>query len=63
MSALGRKQTLRVHASTEKSLSIERAVRTPYRHDSFQPRYLVSGSLDRTVEDVLSLTAEELLAV
>ena len=43
--------------------SIERAVRTPYRHDVFQPRYLVSDSLDRTVADVLSLTAGELLAL
>lgn len=43
--------------------SIGRALRTPYRHDAFQPRYLVSESLDRTVADVLSLTAEELLAI
>jgi phenylalanine-4-hydroxylase len=43
--------------------SIERAVRTPYRHDAFQPLYLVSDSLERTVADVLSLSAEELLAL
>jgi phenylalanine-4-hydroxylase len=43
--------------------SIERAVRTGYRHDAFQPRYLVSDSLDRTVADVLALTAGELLAL
>jgi len=43
--------------------SIERAVRTPYRHDAFQPLYLVSDSVERTVADVLSLTAEELLAL
>jgi phenylalanine-4-hydroxylase len=43
--------------------SIERAVRTPYRHDAFQTRYLVSDSLERTVADVLSLTADELLAL
>lgn len=43
--------------------SIERAVRTHYRHDAFQPRYLVSDSLERTVADVLSLTAGELLAL
>lgn len=43
--------------------SIERAVRTRYRHDAFQPRYLVSDSLEGTVADVLSLTAEELLAL
>ena len=41
--------------------SIERAVRTAYRHDAFQPRYLVSESLEGTVEDVLALTAERLL--
>ena len=28
--------------------SVGRAVNTPYRHDAFQPRYLVSASLDRT---------------
>ena len=43
--------------------SIERAVRTAYRNDVFQPRYLVSESLDRTVADVLALSAEELLAI
>jgi phenylalanine-4-hydroxylase len=43
--------------------SIGRAVRTPYKHDAFQPRYLVSESLGRTVADVLALTAEELLAI
>ena len=41
--------------------SVERAVHTPYRHDAFQPRYLVSESLERTVNDVLSLTPEKLL--
>ena len=43
--------------------SIERAVHTPYNHDSFQPRYLVSDSLERTVAEVLSLSTEELLAL
>ena len=33
--------------------SVERAVNTPYKHDAFQPRYLVSESLDRTIADVL----------
>ena len=28
---------------------------TAYRHDAFQPRYLVSDSLERTVADVLAL--------
>jgi phenylalanine-4-hydroxylase len=41
--------------------SVERAVNTPYKHDAFQPRYLVSESLERTVAEVLALTAEELL--
>jgi phenylalanine-4-hydroxylase len=43
--------------------SAARAVNTPYRHDSFQPRYLVSGSLDSTISEVLSLTPERLLAL
>jgi phenylalanine-4-hydroxylase len=41
--------------------SVERAMRTPYKHDAFQPRYLVSQSLEQTVRDVLALTAERLL--
>jgi phenylalanine-4-hydroxylase len=43
--------------------SIERAVRTPYRNDVFQPRYLVSETLEGTIAAVLALTAEELLAL
>ncbi len=43
--------------------SVERAVHTPYRHDAFQPRYLVSSSLEQTVADVLELTPERLLAI
>ena len=43
--------------------STARAVNTPYRHDAFQPRYLVSASLDETVEQVLALTPERLLAL
>jgi phenylalanine-4-hydroxylase len=43
--------------------SIERAVHTPYRHDAFQPRYLVSESLERTVAEVLALSPERLLAL
>lgn len=42
--------------------SIERAVHTAYRHDAFQPRYLVSSSLDETVDEVLALSAEHLLS-
>jgi phenylalanine-4-hydroxylase len=43
--------------------SVERAVNTPYKHDAFQPRYLVSESLGRTVAEVLGLTPERLLAI
>jgi phenylalanine-4-hydroxylase len=43
--------------------SAERAVHTAYRHDAFQPRYLVSDSVDSTVAAVLALDAERLLAI
>ena len=43
--------------------SVERAVNTRYRHDAFQPRYLVSESLEQTMADVLALTPERLLAL
>jgi phenylalanine-4-hydroxylase len=43
--------------------SVERAVHTPYRHDAFQPRYLVSESLEATIAAVLELTPERLLAL
>jgi phenylalanine-4-hydroxylase len=43
--------------------SVGRAVNTPYRHDAFQPRYLVSHSLDQTIREVLALTPERLLAL
>jgi phenylalanine-4-hydroxylase len=43
--------------------SVERAVHTPYRHDAFQPRYLVSESLDATIAEVRAMTAERLLAL
>ena len=43
--------------------SVEKAVHTPYRHDAFQPRYLVSKSLDETVAEVLELTQDRLLAL
>jgi phenylalanine-4-hydroxylase len=43
--------------------SVGRAVHTPYKHDAFQPRYLVSQSLEQTVSEVLGLTPEELLAL
>ena len=41
--------------------SVARAVNTPYRHDAFQPRYLVSQSLEQTVDEVMALTPEGLL--
>jgi phenylalanine-4-hydroxylase len=43
--------------------SVERAVRTAYRSDAFQPRYLVSASLDETIAEVLELNAKRLLAI
>jgi phenylalanine-4-hydroxylase len=43
--------------------SVERAVDTPYRHDTFQPRYLVSETLEATVAEVLALTPDRLLAL
>lgn len=41
--------------------SVPRAVGTPYRHDAFQPRYLVSSSLATTIAEVRALTPERLL--
>jgi phenylalanine-4-hydroxylase len=38
-------------------------VRTGYRHDAFQPRYLVSQSLDKAIADVLALEPERLLSL
>jgi phenylalanine-4-hydroxylase len=43
--------------------SVGKAVATPYKHDAFQPRYLVSESLERTIADVLALTVEDMLAL
>jgi len=43
--------------------TVARAVRTAYRHDAFQPRYLVSASIDRTIEEILSLTPEALIGL
>jgi phenylalanine-4-hydroxylase len=43
--------------------SAARAVHTPYHHDAFQPLYLVSESLERTVAEVLALSPERLLAL
>jgi phenylalanine-4-hydroxylase len=43
--------------------SAERAVHTAYKHDAFQPRYLISESLEQTVAEVLAVTPERLLAL
>jgi phenylalanine-4-hydroxylase len=43
--------------------SVVKAVHTPYKHDAFQPRYLVSSSVEQTVREVLALSEAELLAV
>ena len=43
--------------------SVERAVNTPYKHDAFQQRYLVSASLERTIDEVLALTTGRLLSI
>ena len=41
--------------------TVQWAVHTAYRHDAFQPRYLVSQSLESTVGAILELTPERLL--
>ena len=57
------------HLSLESSeverlpFSVSKAVNTPYKQDAFQPRYLVSESLEETVAEVLELTPEALLAL
>jgi phenylalanine-4-hydroxylase len=43
--------------------SAGRAVNTPYKHDAFQPRYLVSESVGKTIGEVLALTPDRLLAL
>ena len=43
--------------------SVPCAVRTAYRNDAFQPLYLVSESVESTVEEILNTSAEELLAI
>ncbi|HEX6741101.1 MAG TPA: phenylalanine 4-monooxygenase [Sphingomicrobium sp.] len=43
--------------------SVRKAVDTPYKHDAFQPRYLVSETLEQTIGEVVALTADELLAL
>ncbi|HEU5285067.1 MAG TPA: phenylalanine 4-monooxygenase [Sphingomicrobium sp.] len=43
--------------------SVPGAVCTAYRHDAFQPLYLVSESLEATVAEILATDAERLLAI
>jgi phenylalanine-4-hydroxylase len=43
--------------------SVGKAVNTPYKHDAFQPRYLVSETLEKTIEEVLELTPQRLLTL
>lgn len=45
------------------AFSVERAVTTPYKHDAFQPLYLVSASLEATIAEVMDLSPERLLAI
>jgi phenylalanine-4-hydroxylase len=42
--------------------SVERALATPYRHDSFQPLYLVSETLEQTLAQVLALDPVDVIA-
>ena len=55
--------SLESDAVERRPFSVGRAVSTPYKHDAFQPRYLVSQSLEKTIADVLALTPEQLLAL
>ncbi len=55
--------SLENEAIERRPFSVERAVLTPYRSDAFQPRYLVSASLDETVAEVLAMDSERLLAI
>src|SRR5690349_13555034 len=43
--------------------SVGRAVNTPYKHDAFQPRYLVSESVERTIVEVMALTPAGMLSL
>ena len=55
--------SLENHGVQRLAFSVERAVHTAYKHDAFQPRYLISQSLEQTVAEVLALTPERLLAL
>src|SRR4051794_15548067 len=43
--------------------SVGKAVNTPYRHDTFQPRYLVSESLEQTIREVATTAPEKMLSL
>ena len=43
--------------------SVAQAARTAYRNDVFQPLYLVSGSVEGTVREILATTPKGLLAI
>jgi len=45
------------------AFSVGKAVATPYRHDAFQPLYLVSESLGRTIAEIVALDPEAMLAL
>jgi phenylalanine-4-hydroxylase len=55
--------SLKSEAVERLPFSVRKAIDTPYKHDAFQPRYLVSETLEGTVAEVLGLSAEELLAL
>jgi len=38
--------------------SVERALATPYRHDAFQPLYLVSDSIEETIASIMRQSPE-----
>jgi phenylalanine-4-hydroxylase len=43
--------------------SVPVAVRTGYRHDAFQPLYLVSATVEAMVREIMSVSPERLLAI
>lgn len=43
--------------------SVARAVNTAYRHDAFQPRYLVSSSIEETIREISNTSPDALLAL
>lgn len=43
--------------------SVRQAVRTAYRNDVFQPLYLVSGSVEGTIGEILGTQAKDLIAI